>query len=125
MTPRNPAAALQALHAAQLAIIIGIVMGFGAFFLRIALSSGFSPAALPALLASPLAWAGALFSVVGFLGMQKALSAGNASVVMPLLGGLSVLVPVALGLAFLGEAVGALKAAGIVLILVGTAGIAR
>lgn len=99
----------------------GAALGLGALLLRVALTG--VPGAQ--VLLSPLFWAGAALSFLGFLVMQHALSESHAALVMPALSGISVVVSVGLGALLLGEAFTALQAAGIALIVAGAAGASR
>jgi drug/metabolite transporter (DMT)-like permease len=102
------------------AVIAGLLLGLGAFFLKLTLSGGISMN----IIYSPYAWVTALLAVVGFLLMQKALQS-YVSIVMPLITGVVIFVSVFLAAVFLAEDISAIKWLGIALILVGVFGLSR
>jgi len=104
----------------------GLLYGLMAFFLKVSLTGfSFTGPGLLAFVSNPVAWLTGIIALAGFLLMQKALHGGNVTIVVPVIGGISIVVPVLLAFAFLGEAVTALKAIGIVLIIVGTTGLGK
>ena len=107
-------------------LLAGVLMGLAAFGLKfgvldISLSSRF----LLEVLSNPLIWAVGVISIIGFVLMQKSLHGEKVAIVTPMIGGISIILPVLLALGFLGETVSALKWAGIILILIGVTGLGK
>jgi drug/metabolite transporter (DMT)-like permease len=102
------------------AVIAGLLLGLGAFFLKLTLSGGISMDVIY----SPYAWVTLVLSISGFLLMQKALQ-NYVSVVIPMITGVVILVSVFLAFVFLAEDISAIKWLGIALILIGVFGLSR
>ena len=98
-------------------ILSGILLGFGAFLLKI----GFSGASILTSLFSPLTILASVLLVAGFLLLQKALHGGHVSVAAPVSMGLGVAIPVVLSFLFMGDYISLLKWFGIIIILAGIA----
>lgn len=80
---------------------------------------------LLSVMASPFMWFLAVLSIAAFLIMQKALHGSHVSIVSPMVGGISIVLPVIMAWLWLGESVSPLKWAGIILVLVGTVGLGK
>jgi drug/metabolite transporter (DMT)-like permease len=102
------------------AVLAGLLLGVGAFFLKLVMNEGISMN----IIYSPYAWITAVLAVSGFLLMQKALQ-NYVSVVIPMITGVVILVSVLLAYVFLAEAIAAIKWLGIALILIGVFGLSR
>ena len=70
-------------------------------------------------------WLAGILGLGGFLFMQKALHHGHVSVVTPVIGGISIALPVVMAFLFLGETVSAMKWLGIALIVGGVIGLGK
>lgn len=108
------------------AIAAGALFGLGGFFTKIAV--GGAPLAIlfsSPLVLNPVAWLAALAGIAGFVLLQTALRHGRLSVVTPIITGVSIVVPVLLALAVLGERISPLNGIGILLILAGSIGLSR
>lgn len=104
----------------------GILMGLAAFGLKFGVAEfSLTPTFLLDVLSSPIIWAFGIISIIGFLLMQKSLHGERVAIVAPMIGGISIALPVLLAWLFLAELISPLKWAGIVLILVGVAGLGK
>jgi drug/metabolite transporter (DMT)-like permease len=104
----------------------GILLGLAAFMLKVGMSgiildSWFIVSALH----SEALWIAAIFGIIGFLLMQRALHLEKVSIVTPTIGGVSIIIPVLLAYTFLGEAMSTMKWVGVVLVLIGVAGLGK
>ncbi len=105
-------------------VVAGILIGVAGYLIKIVMSSiSLSTSFVIDILMQPLAYGAGILGLVGFLIFQKSLFKGKVSVVTPIMSGLSILIPVALAILLLGEPSPPLKLVGIVLILVGVAGL--
>ena len=105
-------------------VVAGILIGVAGYLIKIVMSSvSLNAGFLIGVLTQPLACVSRVLGLVGFRIFQKSLFKGKVSVVTPIMSGLSILIPVALAILFLGEPSPPLKLVGIVLILVGVAGL--
>ena len=105
-------------------VIAGILIGVAGYLIKIVMSSvSLNTGFLVGVLMQPVAYVAGVLGLVGFLIFQKSLYKGKVSVVTPIMSGLSILIPVALAILLLGEPSPPLKLVGIVLILVGVAGL--
>ena len=105
-------------------VIAGVLIGVAGYLIKIVMSSvSLNAGFLVGVLTQPLAYVSGVLGLVGFLLFQKSLYKGKVSVVTPIMSGLSILIPVALAILLLGEPSPPLKLVGIVLILVGVAGL--
>ena len=100
-------------------VFAGLLLGLGAFFLKLVMNEGISIN----IIYSPYAWITAILAISGFLLMQRALQS-YVSVVIPMITGVVILVSVLLAFVFLAEAISSMKWFGIILILIGVFGLA-
>ena len=108
------------------ALVSGILYGLMAYFLKISLEGfGLSAAGMLIFLSNPYTWLTGLIALSGFLLMQKALYEGHVTLVTPIIGGVSIIIPVVLAFLFLGEVISQIKWIGLILILIGTAGLGK
>jgi multidrug transporter EmrE-like cation transporter len=96
-------------------LISGILLGLGAFILKI----GFSNENLLLSFFSPPTILGAVILLAGFMLMQKSMHDSNVSVVAPVSMGLSIAIPTFLSFFLAGDYVSLLKWFGIIFILLG------
>ena len=104
----------------------GVLIGLAGFLLKagvLELSLGLS--AILGIILNPLLWLAGIMGLAGFLLMQKSLHGEKVAIVAPMIGGISIILPVVLAWLFLAETVSGLKWAGIVLILIGVAGLGK
>lgn len=107
-------------------VLAGALIGLAGFLLKAGvadLSLGLS--AILGILLNPILWVAGVVAIAGFLLMQKALHMERVAIVSPMVGGVSIVLPVLLAWVFLGEIVSDLKWIGIVLILIGVAGLGK
>lgn len=102
------------------AVVSGVLLGTGSFFLKITMSGVISRM----LIFSPIAWIALILMTTGFLFMQKSLQ-GYVSKAIPIINGFFIFVSVMLAFFFLGEAISALKWLGIFLVLAGVFGLLK
>ncbi len=101
-------------------IIAGLLMGVGAFLLKVVMGSVIIDInIILSLILSPTAWLGFITSGLGFLLFQLSLYKGKVSVITPITGGLATVIPIILAIAFLSELLSTLKIVGIILIVIG------
>lgn len=105
-------------------IVAGVLIGVAGFLVKlvmskISLNAGF----ILGVLFNPISYLAGLLGIIGFVIFQKSLYKGKVSTITPVMNGLAILVPVVLAVLFLAETVSTIKIAGIVLIVVGVAGL--
>ena len=103
----------------MIAVIAGIILGIATTLAKIVLNTTFN-----SLLFMPITWITAFLALAGFVLMQLALNKANISIVIPVITGLSIASAVITAFFILGESLTTIQTAGIVLILIGTFGIA-
>ena len=104
----------------------GVLIGLAGFVLKAGVAElSLDASAILGIILNPLLWAAGIMGLAGFLLMQKSLHGEKVAIVAPMIGGISIILPVLLAYFFLAEAVSMLKWAGIVLILVGVAGLGK
>ncbi len=105
-------------------VLAGTLIGIAGFLVKLAMSNvDLTTSGLKSLAYQPLVYFAAILGIVGFLLFQKSLHGGKVSIVPSIMNGLSISVPIVLAILFLGESLTAFKAVGIVLVLVGIAGL--
>jgi len=105
-------------------VVAGVLIGVAGFLIKIVMSKvTLSSTFLLDVLQNPLAYLAGILGLIGFVIFQKSLYKGKVSIVTPIMNGLSILVPVVLAVLFLAESLSTLKIVGIVLIVVGVAGL--
>ncbi len=105
-------------------VIAGILIGVAGYLIKLVMSSiSLNATFLVSILLQPLSYVAGVLGLVGFLIFQKSLYKGKVSVVTPIMSGIGILLPVALAIIFLGEPSPLIKLVGIVLILMGVAGL--
>jgi len=105
-------------------VLAGTLIGIAGFLVKVALAKvSLTTSGLSSLVYEPLVYIAAVLGIVGFLLFQKALHGGKVSIVPSIMNGLSISVPIILAMGFLGENLTVFKATGIVLVLVGIAGL--
>jgi len=108
------------------ATLSGAFYGTMAYFLKLSLGTfSFTPEGIGLFIANPFAWVTGILVLLGFLLMQKALHDGLVTVVIPIISGISIIIPVLLGVALLGEVLTTFQWIGVLLIIIGTAGLDR
>lgn len=111
---------------AVMPFLAGILIGLAGFLVKIAMSKlTLSPIFLLDLLQNHLSYLAAAMGLAGFLLFQKSLYTGKISMVIPIINGLSILIPVALAFIFLAESASPMKIIGVVLIVIGIVGISK
>jgi uncharacterized membrane protein len=101
-------------------LISGIMIGLACFFLKLALTGVTIDAFfIINLLLIPYIWIAAILAIIGFFFMQRAFYSGLISKIVPILAGLSIIIPVILAIVFLVETIGTIKIIAIVLIVSG------
>ena len=103
----------------MIAVIDGIILGIATTLAKIVLNTAFN-----SLLFMPATWITAFLALTGFVLMQLSLNKANISIVIPVITGLSIASAVITAFFILGESLTTIQTAGIVLILIGTFGIA-
>ncbi len=104
------------------AVLAGILLGFAAFSLKTTL---YDIDSLTAFLTSPFVWATGVIGLSGFLVYQKALSKSYVTTAIPLVTGITIILPAVLAAWFLNDVVTITKLSGIALILAGIAGVVK
>ena len=104
----------------------GFMMGLAAYAMKvvlgyIAMDSYF----ILSVITTPEMWMIGIMSALAFLLMQRALHGTHVSVVSPMIGGIAIILPVLMAFFWLGEAVSIIKWVGIILVLLGTAGLGK
>ena len=108
------------------ATLSGALYGFMSYFLKVSLGSfSFTPGGIMVFVSNPLAWVTGILVLAGFLLMQKALHDGLVTIVIPIISGISIIIPVLLGVVLLGETLTTFQWFGVLLVIVGTAGLER
>src|SRR3989344_3340002 len=102
-----------------MAVLAGIILGVATSLSNILLNSE-----LTQIFLMPTTWITACLALTGFLLMQLALSKAKISIVIPVITGLSIASAVFTAFVVLNESLTTMQTAGIVLILIGTFGIA-
>lgn len=106
------------------AVAAGFLIGLAVFLIKVPMSSvALDAGFILSLLVQPVTYLAGFVAIAGFLILQKSLHMGKVSVVAPITAGLGIVVPIVLAVLFLSEIVSIFKMAGIVLILVGIAGL--
>jgi multidrug transporter EmrE-like cation transporter len=100
-------------------------MGLVAYWLKTGLAGMAVESLVISVVASPFMWFLAILSIAAFLIMQKALHSHHVSLVSPMIGGISITLPVLLAFFWLGESISVIKWVGIALVLIGTAGLGK
>jgi len=95
-------------------VISGVLLGIAVFFVKIASSSGL----IILFFINPFTWLAGALGTIGFVLMQKSFYYGNISKSIPIIAGLSIIIPVISGYAILKEAVG-MGLIGVLLIAIG------
>ena len=103
----------------------GVLLGLAGFALKAGVAELSLDALLPGIFLNPFLWAAGVMGLGGFLLMQKALHGERMTIVTPVIGGVSIALPVILAYFFLAESISPIKWAGIVLILAGVAGMGK
>ncbi len=80
-------------------ILSGTSLGLAAFFIKIAVSG----AGLQSIISNPFTWIAAILGIIGFILLQKSLYSGFISEAVPIMAGISILLPIILASMFLGE----------------------
>ena len=102
-----------------IAVLAGVILGVGTALAKIVLNSNFN-----SILFMPATWITAFLALTGFGLMQLALNKVSISIVVPIITGLSIASAVFTAFIVLEESLSTMQTAGIVLILIGTFGIA-
>jgi multidrug transporter EmrE-like cation transporter len=102
-------------------LIAGLLLGLAAFFAKSSLQTGLSFS----LILNPILWLAAAVGLAGFLLFQKSLHTGRLSIVAPVVGGVSIVIPVILAFFFLAESVPLVKSLGIALVITGVLGLEK
>ncbi len=104
----------------------GLMMGLAAYGLKVVLVRITMDAYfMLSVITTPEMWLIGIMSILAFLLMQRALHGSHVSIVSPMIGGIAIILPVLMAYFWLGESVSMLKWAGIVLVLLGTAGLGK
>ncbi|MBI5060961.1 MAG: hypothetical protein HZB67_01465 [Candidatus Aenigmarchaeota archaeon] len=109
-----------------IAVLGGLLMGIGAFLLKMELS-GFALEiiTIPLLLLNPIIVVAAALSITGFVMAQRAMHAGHLSIISSIVVGMGIMVPITLAYSFMSEPVAFMKILGIVLVIVGVLFLSR
>ncbi len=104
----------------------GFMMGLAAYAMKvvlgyIAMDSYF----ILSVITTPEMWMIGIMSALAFLLMQRALHGAHVSIVSPMIGGIAIILPVLMAFFWLGEVVSIIKWVGIILVLLGTAGLGK
>ena len=102
-----------------IAVLTGIILGIVTALAKIVLNTDFD-----ALLFMPVTWITASIALAGFVLMQISLNKVNIYIVIPVITGLSIASAVITAFIILNESLTTMQTIGIVLILIGTFGIA-
>jgi multidrug transporter EmrE-like cation transporter len=104
----------------------GFMMGLAAYGLKAGLAGkAVDSYFILSVLTDPFMWMVGILSILAFLLMQRALHGSHVSIVSPMIGGIAIVLPVLMAYFWLGEAVSIIKWAGILLVLLGTAGLGK
>ena len=104
----------------------GFMMGLAAYALKVVLAYiPMDAYFVLSVLSTPEMWMIGMLSILAFLLMQRALHGAHVSIVSPMIGGIAIILPVLMAYFWLGEAVSLMKWAGIILVLIGTAGLGK
>ena len=107
-------------------LIGGVLIGLAGFFLKAGVAElSLNMAAIGGIVLNPVLWLAAIMGLAGFVLMQKSLHGEKVAIVAPMIGGISIILPVVLAWVFLAEIISPFKWAGIVLILIGVAGLGK
>lgn len=107
-----------------MAVIAGLLIGLASFVIKMVVSGLSLTQLFPIIvLANPLSYLAGFLGILGFVLFQKSLQIGRITMITPIMNGISIIVPILLAVLFLSESLPALKLAGIVLIVVGIAGL--
>lgn len=83
-------------------VLSGFFIGLATFFAKIAISYA---GLLTLFITNPATWIAFVLALTGFLLLQKALQADMISRAIPIVTGLSIIIPVLLAVSFLGESI--------------------
>lgn len=104
----------------------GVLIGLAGFALKAGVSElALDMSAILGIILTPILWIAAIIGLAGFLLMQKSLHGEKVSIVAPMIGGVSIILPVLLAYFFLGDIISELKWVGIILILVGVTALGK
>ena len=107
-------------------VISGILTGISGLIARIAMKdTGPAFPLMLGVLLNPVLWISSAFGIAGFAYLQKALYKYNISFVGPAVSSIAIITPLVLAAVVLGERISIMGWAGVVLILIGIAGIGR
>ena len=104
----------------------GFMMGLAAYAMKVVLAYvPMDSYFILSVITTPEMWLIGIMSILAFLLMQRSLHGAHVSIVSPMIGGIAIILPVLMAYFWLGESVSAIKWAGIILVLVGTAGLGK
>ena len=104
----------------------GVLIGLAGFVLKAGVSDlSLGTSAILGIILNPILWVAGIMGLIGFVLMQKSLHGEKVAIVAPMIGGVSIILPVLLAWLFLADAISGLKWAGIILILIGVLGLGK